>query len=161
VLEQLVSCGQRFRVRCLPAGGLEQATSGVVDVVPPGGEQAGVAPLPDGICDRRARFQHEWCQIALAQMGCRGQPDRAGSDDDDRKVMCQGAHFAFSFCSSSTMRLVMRCLMLSRTSRIRSMPSMPRCEGSSVRQTSMVIVMHYIGTNYASYPWTINRCTLR
>jgi hypothetical protein len=42
-----------------------------------------VAPLPHGVADSVAGFQHDRLQAALQNMGGGGEADRAGSDDRD------------------------------------------------------------------------------
>ena len=49
--------------------------------------------------------------------------------------------------------------MASRTSRIRSMPSIPRCNGSSVSHTSICPRIPAIGASCASWPSTTTRST--
>jgi hypothetical protein len=42
-----------------------------------------VAPLPHGVADGVAGFEHDRLQAALQNMGSGGEADRPGSDDRD------------------------------------------------------------------------------
>ncbi len=67
----------------IPARRRQQTRRGLVDVVLPGREQLDVAPLPHGVADMVAGFQHDRLKATLQHMGGGGEADRAGSDDRD------------------------------------------------------------------------------
>ena len=141
VPDQLVTGGQGVRVGRPPAGGLEQTSSGVVDVVPPRREQPGVPPLPDGGSGCRARLEHDRPQAPLEEVGRGGQADGAGSYHHNGQLVHGQGHRSSSQAVSSASRVATRPAMSSRTRRIRSSPSMPRSEGSSVSHTSGATVL--------------------
>ena len=64
------------------AGRLQQAGSGLVDVVFPGREQLDVRPLPHGVAGRRAGFKDEGLKSPFEQM-CRS------SEADPRRPQCR------------------------------------------------------------------------
>src|SRR5699024_5590928 len=99
-IAQLWSCGQRGQVFVdefsssrqivtvgfLPVSGFEESTSGVIDVVLPGGEQADVAPCADGCCRCSTGFEDQWFHPPSCQVCSSGQAYWASSDDDDREL---------------------------------------------------------------------------
>ena len=68
-----------------PAALLEQASGRRVDEVLPRREEPGVPPCPDARSDLVAGLEDDEVDAPLDQVGCGGQPDRAGADDRDRK----------------------------------------------------------------------------
>src|SRR5690606_33587435 len=70
-----------------PARVLEEPPRGDVDVVPPRGEQADVAPRRDRRPGPAAGFQHQRLETAFQQVCRRSQAHRARADDDHGQVV--------------------------------------------------------------------------
>ena len=70
-------------VGCRPgAGRVEEPAGGGVHELAPRGEESDVGPLADGGTRVRAGLQDDEVHPALGGVGCGGQADGAGSDDD-------------------------------------------------------------------------------
>ena len=79
---------QRLRVGRAPAGLFEQRVCCGVDVVPPGRENAHVAPGAQRVPDGRAALEQHGGQTALNEMRGGGQPHRPRTDDRNRQLSC-------------------------------------------------------------------------
>ena len=98
VAHQLVPGRQRLGVRGLPTATLEQAPRGGVDVVGPWREDPHMAPCFESGARARPALQHQRPERPFDQACRRGQAYGSGPDNDDRKIIGQGArHVIRSF----------------------------------------------------------------
>ena len=84
-----------------PAGGCQQSCGRGVDQFRPRGKRPYVRPLLDRGGRAVARLQNQRLQTLLQQVGCGGQAQGAGTNDDDGQVRHQRLLISISFDAST------------------------------------------------------------
>jgi len=82
-LDEILPGGERFGIWRGPPAPRQETGRGLVYDVPPGGEEANVAPVQDGGADGGACLEHDRVFAPGDEMGGGGESDGAAADDRD------------------------------------------------------------------------------